>query len=594
MDNNLPIGAISIGGYRSFGKKVQRFEKFSKINLFIGQNNSGKSNILRLLHDVYPLISSSPNKLRLSPLDRHIPPTVPFIIGIPRPLEKDHDGNYTKFTNEIRPLFREPAGANKELGDLLSVFKEKAKVDQTIDTWFDFGPDLKLTDVGAWTNSFKVLNDRSLQTVWNRLTGRSSGDRNTHWLPQTLQVITPGFTPIQAAMIPAIRQVGKQGSQSEDFSGDGLIERLVKLQNPDALNQSDRKKFEAINKFLQSVTDNSTATIEVPHERDTILVHMDGKALPLNSLGTGIHEVIILAVAATVLDGTVICMEEPEIHLNPILQKKLIRYLSHHTNNQYFITTHSAALMDTPNAEIYHVKMLSGESIVERVTSDRHKSAVCEDLGYHPSDLLQANCVIWVEGPSDRIYLNYWISAISPELVEGIHYSIMFYGGRLLSHLSGNDVDEDINDFLSLRRLNRRGVIVIDSDRTKKGDRINSTKKRLRDEFDMGPGYAWVTDGREIENYLPETHVKEAIIKTKPSAKITSSFDKYDHLLSIRTKNNQVTQASKTDVARHITTSNEPNLKILDLERQMQKLVNFINESNPGLRATDLIQQRKR
>ena len=47
--------------------------------------------------------------------------------------------------------------------------------------------------------------------------------------------------------------------------------------------------------------------------------------------------------------------------------------------------------------------------------------------------ILQANCVVWVEGPSDRIYLKHWIEAVTSELIEGLHYSIMFYGGRLLS-----------------------------------------------------------------------------------------------------------------------------------------------------------------
>lgn len=583
MDRELPVGAISVSGYRSFGPSVQRFEKFSKINLFIGQNNSGKSNILRLLHDVYPVLSTSPRKIKLEALDSHLPGAIPFTIGVPVSLRREENGDFAQFVGHVKPLFQADRNDAFEIGQILTVFQEKARNDGTIDTWFDFDPGLTLADISTWKTAFDILDNPSLSRVWAKLTPQSGGNREQHWFPETLRRVAPEFAPISAVMIPAIRQIGKQGSQSEEFGGDGIIERLVKLQNPGALNQADRGKFEAINRFLQTVTDNNSARIEVPHERDTILVHMDGKTLPLSSLGTGIHEVIILAAAATILDKTVVCMEEPELHLNPILQKKLIRYLSESTTNQYFITTHSAALMDTPNAEIYHVQMHDGQSNIERVTSDRHRSAICEDLGYHPSDLLQANCVIWVEGPSDRLYLNYWIKSVSPTMVEGIHYSIMFYGGRLASHLSGHDLDEEIDDFISLRRLNRRGVIVIDSDRDKKRARINATKKRLQQEFDKGPGYAWITDGREIENYLSSDQVKEAIQKTKPSAKSISKFEKYENFLSITTRGNKVTQASKVDVARHITSAYEPDFKILDLDKQIRKLLSFICESNPGL-----------
>ena len=329
--------------------------------------------------------------------------------------------------------------------------------------------------------------------------------------------------------------------------------------------------------------DNDTASIEIPHERDTILVHISGRTLPLESLGTGIHEVIILAAAATILENSVICMEEPELHLNPILQKKLVRYLLEATNNQYFITTHSAALMDTPSAEIYHIKLENGQSIAEHATSDRLRSEICEDLGYHPSDLLQSNCVIWVEGPSDRIYINHWINSLAPKFVEGIHYSIMFYGGRLASHLSGMDIDKSIESFISLRRLNRRGVIVIDSDKEKKGARINDTKKRLIDEFDCGPGYAWITEGREIENYIKSENIENAISNVHSEAKCRSDFGKYENTLSIKTKTGKDSQASKVGVAKFIVENCDADFSHLDLKKQTQKLIDFIKESNPSV-----------
>jgi hypothetical protein len=86
-----------------------------------------------------------------------------------------------------------------------------------------------------------------------------------------------------------------------------------------------------------------------------------------------------------------------------------------------------------------------------------------------------------VEGPSDRIYLRAWIRLQNPELEEGTDYSIMFYGGRLLNHLSADD--SEVSEFISLRKLNRHLCVVIDSDKTTANSRINSTKKRVKDEW---------------------------------------------------------------------------------------------------------------
>lgn len=587
IENNLPLNSIAIGGYRSFGDKIQRFEKFSRINILIGQNNSGKSNVLRFLHDVYPTLSVANKGVNLTPLDRHMPISANFTAGFSISLIKDESGVPQEFYSEITPKVNQEY-QQQRLGYILEIFRKKAELDQLEESvWFDFDSSKKLID-NNWGQSFQIIKDDNLKFVWQGLTSQNGGDRRTHWHPESLARLTPSFKTINVKMIPAIRQVGIQGSVSEEFGGEGIIERLAKLQNPDVLNQNSREKFRRINDFLQSVIDNNTASIEIPYERNTIHVHINGKVLPLESLGTGIHEVIILATAATILDNAVICMEEPELHLNPILQKKLMRYLLDATNNQYFITTHSAALMDTPSAEVYHVKMEDGQSIVERVTSDKKRSEICEELGYHPSDLLQSNCVIWVEGPSDRTYINHWIHAVSPKLIEGIHYSIMFYGGRLASHLTGEDIDEDklVEKFISLRRLNRRGVIVIDSDKEKKGSSINETKSRLKDEFDLGPGYAWITEGREIENYLNPEKIIDAIHSIHPSYTCNSPIGQFDRSLLITTKSGKPAQALKVGVAKYIVENFDVDLNQLDLKKQVQRLVDFIKESNPSVAIT--------
>lgn len=308
--------------------------------------------------------------------------------------------------------------------------------------------------------------------------------------------------------------------------------------------------------------------------------------IPLSKMGSGIKTILlvlcIIHIQCKYIDKKeykecIFTFEELDNNLHPSMQRRLYDYLYNFAKREecmLFLTTHSNIVIDIfgdkEEAQIYHVNKEKNKVSVKTVGNFAAKKEILMNLGVKASDILQSNGIIWVEGPSDKIYLNKWISLVDKDLQEGRDYSILTYGGKLLAHYAAHNDNEREQKFIEMLKVNTNGYVVLDSDKKNEAEIIRETKQRVIDE--MKEGYTWLTEGREIENYLTKRTINEWL-KSK-SLKPTYKYEQYKQLSKTHYKEKT---KSALEIVKYIEVE---DLEILDLKAKIEGLVKIIRDWN--------------
>lgn len=245
--------------------------------------------------------------------------------------------------------------------------------------------------------------------------------------------------------------------------------------------------------------------------------------IPLSRSGSGLKTIFLVLLNLLVIPEVekkpisefVYAFEELENNLHPALLRRLFRYLSDFVTKEgctLFLTTHSNVALDffgiREDSQIIQVSHCGESASTNPVEAHFDRVGLLSELGARPSDLLQANGVLWLEGPSDRIYFNTFIDLFSNgELKEGRDYQCAYYGGSVLAKTEFSAPEDAEQELVNLLRLNNNIAVICDGDRTAadgEGSELKVRVQRIEREVTSVPDhFFWATESKEIENYIP-------------------------------------------------------------------------------------------
>ena len=476
--------SLLVSNYKCFASSLQGFETILPMNLVVGRNNTGKSALLDLVES-----AEAPNRL-----SAHA-----------------HGGEQP--TVVYRTALSE--------GVLRNFFPENTSGGIIPGNHWEFGKKY----VGS-AIQFSIDSDGRFRFISAEEPFPRSLEGDT--LDRLTRMVGNPFAGFKVRRLAAARDIVPElDSQELSLAPNGagstrLLQSFInKIGYPSGLVETD-----LLNQLNFIVSPDATfSRITIQQDAQTglweVFLEEPGKGrIALAHSGSGIKTIVLVLcllrlvpyMEKTNLNQYCFALEELENNLHPALQRRLLAYLRNialETGATFFLTTHSSVAIDVfsadENAQIIHVTHDRSSALAQRASTYADSRGICSDLDVRASDLLQANGIIWVEGPSDRLYVNRWIELWSGNASrEGLHYQCMFYGGRLLSHLVATAPEREAEAAVNILRVNRNAICIADSDKRKAKDRVNDTKHRIVDEVRALGGYAWVTSGREIENYIPD------------------------------------------------------------------------------------------
>lgn len=468
------IKSIKINNYRNFYNTTINFDE--EMNIIVGANNSGKTNILRIISFL-----STNQKMWIDDLNKNnISKNWAVYKNIPPFIEIEYDINHLMDYEKL------DSGLTK-LEDFI-IYDENGNIDSNENNFFTIKAIIKLkyeldsrlkndyisemNSVNSYNEFMQILKkyEENYEINFYNCTSNEIIEKKKIKNIFNIEYVDAN-RDVEDITINTKKYVKDKINKSKNSIRElsNSIDKIIKfkLKNvSDSINKDIEKDQKQIgvsngkNNFVSSFEFNSDFTDFFKYELQNDQFNY---LLPLDSNGLGYNNLIYIRNAMNLKqedEFNLLLIEEPEAHLHPNMQYKLIKYIEYYRKNnenfnQVFITTHSSNVTASANLDnIILINYIISSNIqpnvisvniknnfmsdyikknynilIEQNTLYSYKNYLQKFLDVTRSDLLFAEKVILVEGISEKIYVPHIFEEKYQDTFINNYISIIEVGG---------------------------------------------------------------------------------------------------------------------------------------------------------------------
>lgn len=504
------------------------FGELSKTNVFIGENNSGKSRFLRYLFetDWYSLNEKSLEQFFIE-MDQfiHSYGCLNPIYQFYSTLSQTNIERFIELYDKISSYQESYRNVNYKFFQILQlVYKPKVLKNK-----FYF-------PIIRGTKDYKAIINNKLDTFLKSAYSIQNKDAINHYI-SLLNLQSDGLESFDIYNDIIVQEYFKDNKEIGEniLTGGKLYNEIKSMLLGDG---SQRKVIEEFQEFLRENFFSSYGKVQlIPNEVKKVLyVKIGNDERAIYDWGDGTQQLIVILYSLYKHKGEtgkLFFIEEPEMYLHPGILRKFIEVINSDVfeNHQYFITTHSNIVLDTSadtniKMSIFKFKKVSNINnndgkpfLVEQCNNG--DVSLLNELGVRNSSVFLSNCSIWVEGITDRLYLKHYLELYCKKYPdkkvyrENIDYTFIEYGGGNVVHFNFDEKIDDSNS-INAKYINNKIFLIADNDntkpRTKKANRKEKYKGLLGNNF-------YELSAIEIENLITFETLKQILINQNEDEK---------------------------------------------------------------------------